>query len=153
MKTLKVFLLRSLPTSTLKLKLPPLHFSSVILCYLSLSYHHLHFICVLFSSPAPLISPSVTTVEGLDSLGLTSSGQGFFPSLQRQMETQLLADQEMMRRVLAAPFVQSTFSSASVQLTRQLIQSNPQTQQLLQTNPELKDVLYNSDVITQVSQK
>lgn len=89
-------------------------------------------------------------VEGLDSLGLTSSGQGFFPSLQRQMETQLLADQEMMRRVLAAPFVQSTFSSASVQLTRQLIQSNPQTQQLLQTNPELKDVLYNSDVITQV---
>ncbi|XP_070761235.1 ubiquilin-1-like [Enoplosus armatus] len=99
-------------------------------------------------------TPSPTSpfclVEGLDSLGLTNSGRGFFPALQRQMESQLLADPEMMRRVLGSPFVQSTLSNSSPQLTRQLILSNPQIQQLLQTNPEVGDVLNNADVITQV---
>lgn len=92
----------------------------------------------------------VSTVEGLDNLGLTSGGPGFFPSLQRQMESQLLADPEMMRRVLGSPFVQSALSNSSPQLTRQLILSNPQIQQLLQTNPEVGDLLNNADVITQV---
>ncbi|XP_076587736.1 ubiquilin-1-like [Chaetodon auriga] len=99
-------------------------------------------------------TPSPTSplclVEGLDSLGLTNSGPGFFPSLQHQMESQLLADPEMMRRVLSSPFVQSTLSTSSPQLARQLILSNPQIQQLLQTNPEVGDMLNNADVITQV---
>lgn len=95
-------------------------------------------------------SDLVSTVEGLDSLGLTNSGPGFFPALQRQMESQLLADPEMMRRVLGSPFVQSTLSTSSPQLTRQLILSNPQIQQLLQTNPEVGDMLNSTDVIAQV---
>ena len=89
-------------------------------------------------------------MEGLDSLGLTNSGPGFFSALQRQMESQLLADPQMMRRVLDSPFVQSTLSASSPQLTRQLILSNPQIQQLLQTNPEVADMLNDADVITQV---
>lgn len=89
-------------------------------------------------------------MEGLDSLGLTDSGPGFFPALQRQMESQLLADTEMMRRVLCNPFVRSTLSTSSPQLTRQLILSNPQIQQLLQTNPEVGDMLNNADLIAQV---
>ncbi|XP_041793600.1 ubiquilin-1-like [Chelmon rostratus] len=99
-------------------------------------------------------TPSPTSplylVEGLESLGLTNSGPGFFPSLQRQMENQLLADPEMMRRILSSPFVQSTLSTSSPQLARQLILSNPQIQQLLQTSPEVGDMLNNADVITQV---
>lgn len=92
-------------------------------------------------------------MEGLESLGLTNSGPGFFPSLQRQMENQLLADPEMMRRILSSPFVQSTLSTSSPQLARQLILSNPQIQQLLQTSPEVGDMLNNADVITQVGIK
>ncbi|XP_070689392.1 ubiquilin-1-like [Pempheris klunzingeri] len=89
-------------------------------------------------------------VEGLDSLGLTNSGPGFFPALQRQMESQLLADPEMLRRVLGSPFVQSTLSNSSPQLTRQLILCNPQIQQLLQANPEVGDMLNNADIISEV---
>ncbi|KAM9360676.1 LOW QUALITY PROTEIN: ubiquilin-1-like [Symphorus nematophorus] len=99
-------------------------------------------------------TPSPTSplclVEGLDSLGLTNSGLGFLSALQRQMESQLLADPQMMHRVLDSPFVQSTLSASSPQLTRQLILSNPQIQQLLQTNPEVADMLDNTNVITQV---
>lgn len=89
-------------------------------------------------------------MEGLDSLGLTNSGPGFFTAIQRQMESQLLADPEMMRCILGSRFVQSALSSSSPQLTRQLILSNPQIQQLLPTNPEVGDVLNNADVISQV---
>lgn len=109
---------------------------------------------ILLSSPVYVLfcsSALVTIVEGLDSLDLTNSGPGFFPALQRQMEKQLLADPEMMRCVLGSPFVQSTLSTSSPQLTRQLILSNPQMQQLLETNPEVGDMLKNTDVITQVS--
>ncbi|XP_022054766.2 LOW QUALITY PROTEIN: ubiquilin-1 [Acanthochromis polyacanthus] len=99
-------------------------------------------------------TPSPTSplclVEGLDNLGLENSEPGFFPALQRQMEGRLLADPEMMRRVLASPFVQSTLSASSPQLTRQLILSNPQIQQLLQTNAEVEDMLNNTDVMAQV---
>ncbi|XP_068559601.1 ubiquilin-1-like [Cebidichthys violaceus] len=99
-------------------------------------------------------TPSPTSplclVECLDSLGLTNSVPGFFPALQCQMERQLLADPEMMRRVVGSPIVQSTVSSSSPQLTRQLILSSPQIQQLLQRNPEVGDVLNNADIITQV---
>ncbi|CAK6950532.1 LOW QUALITY PROTEIN: ubiquilin-1-like [Scomber scombrus] len=108
---------------------------------------------VLHPEPDTL-TPSPTSpfclVEGLDSLGLTNDGPGFFPALQRQMERQLLADPEMMRHVLGSPFVQSTLSNSSPQLTRQLILSSPQIQQLLQTNPEVGDMLNNTDVVTQV---
>ncbi|XP_059194103.1 ubiquilin-1-like [Centropristis striata] len=104
--------------------------------------------------PEPDFTPSPTSplclVEGLDSLGLTNSRSGFFPALQCQMESQLLADSQMMHRVLSSPFVQSTLSNSSPQLTRQLILSNPQIQQLLQTNPEVEDILNNADIITQV---
>ncbi|XP_029998371.1 ubiquilin-1-like [Sphaeramia orbicularis] len=99
--------------------------------------------------PPPPTSP-LFLVEGLDGLGLTNSGPGFFPTLQHQMEKQLLADPGMMRRILGSPLVQSTLSASSPQLTRQLILSNPQTQQLLQTNPEVGDILNNTDIITQV---
>ncbi|KAL3975733.1 alpha-2-macroglobulin-like protein [Sarotherodon galilaeus] len=100
------------------------------------------------------ITPSPTSplclVEGLDSLVLENSGTSFFPELQRQMENRLLADPEMMHRLLGSPFVQSTLSNSSPQLIRQLILSNPQIQQLLQTNPEVKDMLNDEDVITQL---
>ncbi|KAK5932430.1 hypothetical protein CgunFtcFv8_004132 [Champsocephalus gunnari] len=94
------------------------------------------------------ITPSPTSplclVEGLDNFGQTNSGPGFFSSLQRQM------DPEMRHRVLGSPFVQTTLSTSSPQLTRQLILSNPQIHQLVQTNPEVGDMLNNADVITQV---
>ncbi|XP_034090870.1 ubiquilin-1-like isoform X2 [Gymnodraco acuticeps] len=94
------------------------------------------------------ITPSPTSplclVEGLDNFGQTNSGPGFFSSLQRQM------DPEMLHRVLGSPFVQTTLSTSSPQLTRQLILSNPQIHQLVQTNPEVGDMLNNADVITQV---
>ncbi|XP_010794991.1 ubiquilin-1 [Notothenia coriiceps] len=100
------------------------------------------------------ITPSPTSplclVEGLDNFGQTNSEPGFFSSLQRQMESQLLADPEMLHRVLGSPFVQTTLSTSSPQLTRQLILSNPQIHQLVQTNPEVGDMLNNADVITQV---
>ncbi|KAM3867471.1 ubiquilin-1-like [Diretmus argenteus] len=100
------------------------------------------------------LTPSPTSpfylVQGLDSLGLTTSGPGFFPSLQHHMERQLLSDPEMLCRVLGSPLVQSTLSTSSPQLTRQLILSNPQTQQLLQTNPEVGDMLNDPDVVTQM---
>ncbi|XP_036954879.1 ubiquilin-1-like isoform X2 [Acanthopagrus latus] len=106
------------------------------------------------SSDPDNFTPSPTSplclVEGLDSLGLTNSGPGFFTAIQRQMESQLLADPEMMRCILGSRFVQSALSSSSPQLTRQLILSNPQIQQLLPTNPEVGDVLNNADVISQV---
>lgn len=66
------------------------------------------------------------------------------------MENRLLADPEMMHRLLGSPFVQSTLSTSSPQLIRKLILSNPQIQQLLQTNPEVEDMLNDKDVITQV---
>ena len=65
------------------------------------------------------------------------------------MESQLLGDPEMMRRVLGSPLVQSTLSTSGPQLTRQLILSNPQIQQVLQTNPDAERML-NTDVINQV---
>lgn len=89
-------------------------------------------------------------MEGLESLGLTNNGPGFFPALQQQMEKQLLSDPEMMHCVLRSPLVQSTLSTSSPQVTRQLILSNPQVQQLLETNPEVGDMLNNTDIITQV---
>lgn len=89
-------------------------------------------------------------MAGLDSLGLNNSGPGIFAALQHQMEKQLQADPEVMRGVLSSPFVQSTLSASSPQLTRQLILSNPQIQQLLETNPEVEDMLNNTDAITQV---
>lgn len=95
-------------------------------------------------------SALVCIVEGLDNLGLTNSGPGFFTAIQCQMESQLMADPEMMRCILGSSFVQSALSSSSPQLTRQLILSNPQIQQLLPTNPEVGDVLNNADVISQV---
>ncbi|KAM3611707.1 uncharacterized protein V6R79_022918 [Siganus canaliculatus] len=108
----------------------------------------------LFNSASDHFTPSPTSplclVEGLDSLGLTSSGPGFFPALQRQMESQLLAHPELLHRVLDSSFIQSTLATSSPQFTRQLILSNPQIQQLLQTNPEVGDMLNDADVITQV---
>ncbi|XP_031712607.1 ubiquilin-1 isoform X2 [Anarrhichthys ocellatus] len=98
----------------------------------------------------PSLTSPLSLVECLDSLGLTNSVPGFFPALQHQMDRQLLADPEMMRRVVGSPFVQSTLSSSSPQLTRQLILSSPQIQQLLQTNPEVGDMLNNADIITEV---
>lgn len=89
-------------------------------------------------------------MEGLNSLGLENNGPGFFPALQHQMERQLLADPEMLRRVLSSPFVQDTLSTSCPQLTRQLILCNPQFQQLMQTNPEVEEMLNDTDVITQV---
>ncbi|KAM6931374.1 ubiquilin-1-like [Xenentodon cancila] len=89
-------------------------------------------------------------VQGLDSLDLENNGPGFFPSIQCQMESQLLGDPEMMRLVLGSSFVQSTLSTSSPQLTRQLILSNPQIQKLLQTNPEVEDMLNDADVMKQV---
>ncbi|XP_047447585.1 ubiquilin-1-like [Mugil cephalus] len=100
------------------------------------------------STPTPT-SP-LCLVEGLDSLGLENSSPGFFPALQRQMENQLLANPEMLRRVLGSPFVHNTLSNSGPQLTRQLILSNPQIQDLLQTTPEFEDMLNNTDVISQV---
>nr|XP_046243565.1 ubiquilin-1-like [Scatophagus argus] len=106
------------------------------------------------SSDPDNFTPSPTSplclVEGLDSLGLSNSAPGFFSALQCQMESQLLSDPETMRRVLSSPFVQSTLSTSSPQLTRQLILSNPQIQQLLQTNPEMENMLNHAEVITQV---
>ncbi|XP_040898699.1 ubiquilin-1-like [Toxotes jaculatrix] len=100
------------------------------------------------------LTPSPTSplclVESLDSLGLTNSGPGFFPALQQQMEKQLLADPELMHCVLGSTLVQSTLSTSSPQITRQLILSNPQIQQLLETNPEVGGMLNNTDIITQV---
>lgn len=89
-------------------------------------------------------------VGGLDSLGLATLAPGFFPALQHQMEKQLLDDPVVMRRVLGSPLVQSTLSTSSPQITRQLIVSNPQIQQLLETNAEVGDMLNNTDIITQV---
>ncbi|XP_040010385.1 ubiquilin-1-like isoform X1 [Xiphias gladius] len=100
------------------------------------------------------ITPSPTSplclVEGLDSAGLTNSGPGFFPAIQRQMEKQLLADPEMLRLVLGSPLVQSTLSTSSPQITRQLILSNPQIQQLVETNPEVLELIRNPDLIADV---
>ncbi|XP_056231548.1 ubiquilin-1-like [Seriola aureovittata] len=108
----------------------------------------------VLDSDHDILTPSPTSplclVQGLDSLGLTNSGPGFFPALQRQMEKQLLADPEMMHSVLCSPLVQSTLSTSSPQITRQLILSNPQVQQLLETNPEVGDMINNTDIITQV---
>uniref|UniRef100_UPI0037E72CD4 ubiquilin-1-like n=1 Tax=Semicossyphus pulcher TaxID=241346 RepID=UPI0037E72CD4 len=101
-------------------------------------------------TPSP--SSPLCLVEGLDGLDLTNSRHGFFPSLQHHMESQLLADPGMMRHILDSPFVQSSLSTSSPQLTRQLILSNPQIQQLLETNPEVGDVLNDTDVITQVQE-
>ena len=95
-------------------------------------------------------SDLVPVVEGLDSPGLLNSGPGFFPAIQRQMEKQLLAHPEMLRCVLGSSLVQSTLSTSSPQITRQLILSNPQIQQLLETNPEVRDLLNDTDIITQV---
>ncbi|KAG7223457.1 hypothetical protein INR49_015561 [Caranx melampygus] len=79
----------------------------------------------VLDSDHDMLTPSPTSplclVEGLESLGLTNNGPGFFPALQRQMEKQLLSDPEMMR-----------------------------FQQLLETNPEVEDMLNNTDIITQV---
>ncbi|XP_040928221.1 ubiquilin-1-like [Betta splendens] len=119
-------------------------------------------VCVIRSGSASETTPSALThdaaaasptsplclVDGLESL--TSSGSGLFAALQRQMERQLLADPEMMRSVLGGRLAQSTLSSASPQLTRLLILSNPQIQHLLETNPVFGDMLNNTDVITQV---
>lgn len=103
---------------------------------------------VLLCCPVHLHAPDlVSIVEGLDNFGQTNSGPGFFSSLQRQM------DPEMLHRVLGSPFVQTTLSTSSPQLTRQLILSNPQIHQLVQTNPEVGDMLNNADVITQVGIK
>lgn len=108
----------------------------------------------VLDSDHDMLTPTPTSplclVEGLESLGLTNNGPGFFPALQQQMEKQLLSDPEMMRCVLRSPLVQSTLSTSSPQITRQLILSNPQIQQLLETNPEVGDMLNNTDIITQV---
>lgn len=90
-------------------------------------------------------------MEGLDNHhGLINSEPGFFPALQHQMESRLLADTGMMHCVAGSPFLQSTLSTSSPQLTRQHILSNPQIQRLLQTNPQVEDMLNNANVITQV---
>ncbi|KAF7668119.1 hypothetical protein LDENG_00029300 [Lucifuga dentata] len=114
---------------------------------------HSELTSVLDPSPdnfTPSPTSPLCLVEGLDSLGLTNSSPDLFPALQQQMESQLLADPEVMRQVLGSPFVQNTLSTSSPQLTRQLILSNPQIQQLLQTNPEVADMLNNTDIISQV---
>ncbi|XP_061586226.1 ubiquilin-1-like [Cololabis saira] len=102
----------------------------------------------------PSSTPSPTSphclVQGLDNLDLDNNGPVFFPSIQRQMENHLLGNPETMRRVLGSSLVQSTLSTSSPQLTRQLILSNPQIQKLLQTNSEVEDMLNNEDVIEQV---
>ncbi|XP_035494991.2 ubiquilin-1-like isoform X2 [Scophthalmus maximus] len=105
----------------------------------------------LIPSPtSPLCLDLGPVVGGLDSLGLATLAPGFFPALQHQMEKQLLDDPVVMRRVLGSPLVQSTLSTSSPQITRQLIVSNPQIQQLLETNAEVGDMLNNTDIITQV---
>lgn len=117
-----------------------------IYCYFGVVRHYSALQLIYMSFWSAL----VCIVEGLDNLGLTNSGPGFFTAIQRQMESQLMADPEMMRCILGSSFVQSALSSSSPQLTRQLILSNPQIQQLLPTNPEVGDVLNNADVISQV---
>ena len=89
-------------------------------------------------------------VQDLDNLDLENGEPGFFPAVQHQMESQLLGDPEMMHSVLGSSFVQSTLSTSSPQLTRQLILSNPQIQKLLQSSPEVEDMLNNTDVMKQV---
>ncbi|KAK5871098.1 hypothetical protein PBY51_003998 [Eleginops maclovinus] len=101
-------------------------------------------------SVTPSPNSPLCLVEGLNTFGLTNNRPGLFSELQRQMESRLLADPVMLRRVLGSPFVQTTLSNSSPQLTRQLILSNPQIQQLLQTNTEVGDTLNNADVLTQV---
>ncbi|XP_034547152.1 ubiquilin-1-like [Notolabrus celidotus] len=91
-------------------------------------------------------------VEALDGLDLTNSRRGFFPVLQQQMESQLVADPELLNHVLGSHFIQSTLSTSSPQLTRQMILSNPQIQQLLETNPEVGELINNADVITEVQE-
>ncbi|XP_028270135.1 ubiquilin-1-like [Parambassis ranga] len=114
---------------------------------------HSEFTAALDPDP-DAFTPSPTSplclVEGLDSLGLANSGPDFFSALQQQMESQLLANPEMLHRVLCSLFIQSTLCTSNPQLTRQLILSNPQIQELLQTNPEVEDMLNNTDVIAQV---
>ncbi|XP_074526862.1 ubiquilin-1-like isoform X2 [Halichoeres trimaculatus] len=97
--------------------------------------------------PSPA-SP-LSLVEALDGLNLTNSRRGLFPALQQQMESQLLADPEMLHCVLGSHFVQSNLSASSPQFTRQIILSNPQIQQFLETNPGMEDLFKNAEIITQ----
>ncbi|KAM9391463.1 ubiquilin-1-like [Pholidichthys leucotaenia] len=106
------------------------------------------FACCYFTPP-PSHTHLVFVVQGLNSCDLENL-PGCFPALQLQMEGRLLADPEMLRRVLCSNFVQGSLTNASPDLIRQLILSNPQIQQLPHTNPEVKDMLNNTGVITQV---
>ncbi|XP_056135254.1 ubiquilin-1-like [Lampris incognitus] len=101
-------------------------------------------------TPSPSPTSPLSLVEDFGCLGLTTRGPGFFSAVQQQMEKQLLADPELMCRVLGSPLVQSTFSPSTPELTRQLVLSNAQILQLLQTNSDVADMLNNQDTITQM---
>lgn len=81
-------------------------------------------------------------LAGLESLGLGSAN---FMELQNRLQTELLGNPELLRRVLDNPLVQTLMNDSDNMKT--LIQNNPQMQDLMNRHPEIRTMLNNSELL------
>lgn len=93
-------------------------------------------------SATPFQLGGVGGLAGLENLGIGSTD---FMELQNRMQTELLSDPELLRKVLDNPLVQCFMNNP--ESMRTLITSNPQMQGMIDRNPEIRQMLNNTDLL------
>lgn len=86
-------------------------------------------------------------LAGLESLGMGSAN---FMELQNRLQTELISNPELLKRVLENPLVNSLM--ADVDNMKTLIVNNPQMQDLIQRHPEIKYMLNNPELLKQTAE-
>lgn len=84
---------------------------------------------------------------GLESLGM---GSAHFMELQNRMQTELLGNPELLRRVLENPLVQSLMKDTDNM--KYLIRNNPQMRDLMSRHPEIRQMLNNTELLKHTSE-
>lgn len=90
---------------------------------------------------------SIGGLVGLESLGLGSAN---FMELQNRLQTELLGNPELLRRVLENPLVQSLMNETDSM--KSLLQNIPQMRDLMSRHPEIRSMLNNTELLKHTSE-
>lgn len=98
-------------------------------------------------SKTPFGFAGIGGLVGLESLGMGSAN---FMELQNRMQTELLGNPELLRRVLENPLVQSLMKDTDNM--KSLIRNNPQMRDLMSRHPEIRQMLNNTELLKHTSE-
>lgn len=98
-------------------------------------------------SQTPYGFGTIGGLAGLESLGM---GAANFMELQNRLQTELIQNPELLKRVLENPLVNSMMGD--IEHMKKLLVSNPQMKDLISRHPEIKFMLNNPELLKQTAE-